>query len=225
MIANPSNPSGVLHPPELVRDIASWCTRHDLWLVSDEVHGALVYDAPPVSATSSVADPSRLIVVDGVSKVRAMTGWRVGWLLGPAEVVAAARRHTSSTITHVSTLTPRAALAALNNPSPAGVLPTYRSARDLLVRRLREVPGVRCPVPAGGMFAFPDVSSLLDGRRPATTADLAVWLLEDAHVAVVPGEVFGAKTHLRISFAVGHERLSEAADRLVQGLTQGGPTS
>jgi aspartate/methionine/tyrosine aminotransferase len=222
VVANPANPSGVLHPPELVCGIAAWCARQDVWLVSDEVYGGLVYDTPPVSATAAVADPSRLIVVDGVSKVHAMTGWRGGWLLGPDKVVAAARRQVSSTITHVPTLTQHAALAALSDPAPVDVLADYRATRDLLVGRLQEVPGVICPVPAGGMFAFPDVSNVLGDSRPATTAGLAAWLLEEAHVAVVPGEVFGAEGHLRISFAVGRERLAEAADRLVGALTQGG---
>lgn len=221
VIANPSNPSGVLHPRGLLADIAAWCVNHDVWLVSDEVYGGLVFDTDPFSATAVVADPSRLVVVDGVSKVHAMTGWRVGWLLGPTAVVAAARAQVSATITHVPSLTQHAALAALTAPTDAQAVARYRAARDLLVGKLSQVPGVECPTPAGGMFAFPDVSKLLSGEHP-TAAELAAWLLDEAHVAVVPGEVFGDDRRLRISFALDHVRLTEAADRLVSALTKAG---
>jgi aspartate/methionine/tyrosine aminotransferase len=190
VIANPSNPSGVLHWGGLLADIAAWCVDRDVWLVSDEVYGGLVFETDPFSATAVVADPSRLVVVDGVSKVHAMTGWRVGWLLGPTEVVAAARAQVSATITHVPSLTQHAALAALTAPADAQVVARYRASRDLLVGKLSQVPSVECPTPAGGMFAFPDVSKLLSAEHP-TAAELAAWLLDEAHVAVVPGEVFG----------------------------------
>jgi aspartate/methionine/tyrosine aminotransferase len=221
VIANPSNPSGVLHPPAVVVDIADWCRRNDIWLISDEVYGGLVYDTPHRAATEVVTDPRRLIVDDGVSKVHAMTGWRVGWLIGPSAVVDAARRQVSATITNVPALTQRAALAALEVPASRDTLAGYRAARDLLVHRLQGVPGIVCPAPGGGMFAFPDVSQLLGDGRAATSAELAARLLDQAHVAVVPGEVFGAEGHLRISFAVGHDRLAQAADRLVTALTDG----
>jgi aspartate/methionine/tyrosine aminotransferase len=222
VIANPSNPSGVLHPAALLADIAAWCLRHGVWLVSDEVYGGLVYDTPRFSATALVTDPARLIVVDGVSKVHAMTGWRVGWLIGPQVVIAAARRQVSATITHVPAVTQHAALAALSAPADTDAVASYRASRDLLVGRLQQVPGIECSTPAGGMFAFPDVSELLRAGRATTTAELAALLLDEAHVAVVPGEVFGADGHLRISFALDDDRLAEAADRLVTALTDGG---
>lgn len=220
VIANPSNPSGVLHPAGLLADIAAWCVDNDVWLVSDEVYGGLVFDTSPFSATA-VTDPARLVVVDGVSKVHAMTGWRVGWLLGPPEVVAAARGQVSATITHVPSITQHAALAALAAPVDADVVASYRASRDLLVGKLAQVPGVECPTPAGGMFAFPDISKLLGAGHP-TAAELATWLLDEAHVAVVPGEVFGDVARLRISFALDQVRLTEAADRLVSALTKAG---
>ncbi len=221
VIANPSNPSGVLHPAELVADIAAWCISNDVWLVADEVYGGLLFDTEPFTATSVVADPSRLVVVDGVSKVHAMTGWRVGWLLGPTDVVATARAQVSATITHVPALTQHAALAALTAPTDQHAVTGYRTSRDLLVAKLSQVPGVECPAPAGGMFALPDVSKLL-GDQHRTAADLAAWLLDEAHVAVVPGEVFGAEGRLRISFALDQTRLTEAADRLAAALTKAG---
>ncbi|MCH1865301.1 aminotransferase class I/II-fold pyridoxal phosphate-dependent enzyme [Nocardioides sp. CFH 31398] len=222
VIANPSNPSGVLHERGLLADLAAWCVDHDIWLISDEVYGGLTFDTHRFSASNVVTDPSRLIVVDGVSKVHAMTGWRVGWLIGPTHVVANARRQVSATITHVSTIPQHAALAALSTPTAvhATTIEGYRTARDLLVGRLNTIPGVECPTPAGGMFAFPDIRELLDDRHPSS-ASLASRLLEDAHVAVVPSEVFNAEGRLRISFAVAHERLSHAAERLVRALTEG----
>lgn len=221
VVANPSNPSGVLHPGDLLADIAAWCVDNDVWLVSDEVYGGLVFDTDPFSATAVVTDPVRLVVVDGVSKVHAMTGWRVGWLLGPPEVVSAARGQVSATITHVPSITQYAALAALTAPVDADAVADYRASRDLLVGKLAQVPGVECPTPAGGMFAFPDISKLL-GTEHCTAAELATWLLDEVHVAVVPGEVFGDEARLRISFALNHVRLTEAADRLVSALTKAG---
>lgn len=227
VIANPSNPSGVLHPPSELRGIAEWARGHDVWLVSDEVYGGLVFDTTPASATRRVEDRSRLIVVDGVSKVHAMTGWRVGWLIAPPEVVAAARLQVSATITHVPAMPQHAALAALQ-AGPGGedtsTVDAYRSCRDLLVGRLQQAPGVACSAPDGGMFAFPDISALLGGDGPATSAELAAWLLETAHVAVVPGEVFGAPGRLRISFTITPSRLMEAADRLVTALSDLSPS-
>ena len=220
VIANPANPSGVVHPPQLVRELARWCRDHDIWFVSDEAYGGLVYDAEPRSTLETVADASRLIVVDGVSKLHAMTGWRVGWLIAPDPILAAARRQVSATITHVPVVTQHAALAAVRDRDSARrTADEYREARDALVDRLQTIPGVRCPRPAGGMFAFPDVSGLLRTGRWQGSAGLATWLLDEARVAVVPGGVFGAEDHLRVSFAVDHDRLVEAADRLVRALT------
>lgn len=221
VIANPSNPSGAVHPPERIRRIAQWCLENDIWLISDEVYGGLVYGADYESALETVTDASRLLVVDGVSKVYAMTGWRVGWLIAPAGIIESARQHVSRTITHVPLVTQHAARAALRDPATARrATINYRRSRDLLVERLQSVPGVRCPSPEGGMFAFPDVGTLLSrSRRWRGTPELAHWLLEHAHVAVVPGSVFGADNHLRISFAVGDKRLAEAADRLTRALT------
>jgi aspartate aminotransferase len=221
VFANPSNPSGVLHPARLLADIAAWCVDRDVWLVSDEVYGGLVFHTDPSSATDIVTDPARLVVVDGVSKVHAMTGWRVGWLLGPAAVVAAARAQVSATITHIPSITQHAALAPLTASADAETVARYRASRDLLVGKLSQVSGVECPTPAGGMFAFPDISKLLGAEHPAA-AELAAWLLDEAHVGVVLGEVLGDDRRLRISSAPGQMRLAAAADRLVPAFTNAG---
>jgi aspartate aminotransferase len=221
VFANPSNPSGVLRPAGLLADIAAWCVDRDVWLVSDEVYGGLVFHTDPSSATDIVKDPARLVVVDGVSKVHAMTGWRVGWLLRPAAVVAAARAQVSATITHIPSITQHAALAPLTASADAETVARYRASRDLLVGKLSQVSGVECPTPAGGMFAFPDISKLLGAEHPAA-AELAAWLLDEAHVGVVLGEVLGDDRRLRISSAPGQMRLAAAADRLVPAFTNAG---
>lgn len=218
VLANPSNPSGAVHPPNRLAEIARWCIDHDIWLISDEVYGGLVFDGDHAPALEVVEDTVRLITVDGVSKVYAMTGWRVGWLIGPDAAVRSARAQIASTITHVPLVTQHAALAALRDlDTPRQAAKDHRRGRDILVDRLTAVPGVVCPHPAGGMFAFPNVGGLLGDRWP-TSVELASWLLEEAHVAVVPGTVFRAPDHLRISFAVDHDRLAEAADRLADAL-------
>jgi aspartate aminotransferase len=174
LLANPSNPSGAVHPPALMRQITRWCFDHDVWLVSDEVYGGLVYDGGYRPALETVAqqDRSRLVTVDGVSKVHAMTGWRVGWLVGPEEVVMAARGQVSRTITHVPVVTQYAALAALRDGVTARTaVQQHRRNRDLLVDALRAVPGVTCRDPAAGCSPSPtsaDSSGPGPGRRRRT---------------------------------------------------------
>jgi aspartate aminotransferase len=148
----------------------------------------------------------------------------VGWLAGPPVVVAAARRHVARTITHVPNVTQAAALAApTGDQQPVHeTFARYRRNRDDLATALDGIPGVRCPAPAGGMFVFPDVTALLERGPWATTVELATWLLEDAGVAVVPGEAFDAPGHLRLCFAVSPATLDTATARLVEHLSRAG---
>jgi aspartate/methionine/tyrosine aminotransferase len=221
LFANPANPSGAIHPAERVAEIGRWCSANGIWLLSDEVYSGLVYDGCHSSALEAVDDRGRLIVVDGVSKAHAMTGWRVGWLMAAEPVIAAARKEVAATITNVPLITQHAALAALRDRTTVQrAAQRYRQGRDILVDRLASVPGLDCPRPAGGMFAFPDLGSLLDSGRWSSSTQLADWLLEQVRVAVVPGDVFGADSHLRISFAVAHDQLTVAADRLVDALSR-----
>lgn len=162
----------------------------------------------------------RAVVVGGVSKEHAMTGWRVGWLAAPPEIVASARLHVSRTITHVPTVNQRAALAALGDTgTPVEAARDHRRRRALLVDALNGIDGIDCPLPDGGMFAFPDVNDLLRDRGWTSSADLAAWLLDTAHLAVVPGEAFGAPGRIRVCFAVDDHTLISAIDRLRTALT------
>jgi aspartate aminotransferase len=216
IVASPGNPTGAVHSGHHLEAIAAWADRHDVWLITDDVYRAFDYTGtyrPLLRVAPHRRD--RTIVVDGVSKEHAMTGWRVGWLAAPPHIVAAARRHVSRTVTHVPTFTQRAAAAALRDlDSPGVAAARYRRRRDLLVAALNDVDGVDCPLPDGGMFAFPSVAGLLRRQGWATAVDVADWLLDNAHVAVVPGDAFGAPDRLRLCFAVDDHDLTAATGRI-----------
>jgi aspartate aminotransferase len=221
ILANPANLTGALHTADRLASIAAWCLDNDVWLICDEIYDAFIYEGVAVHALAAAPRAAhRIIVVNGVSKVHAMTGWRVGWLFGPKEVVDSAREQLGRTITHVPQLTQIAALAALgDHATPAHAVNAYRCNRDMLVQNLDAIPGINCPIPGGGMFAFPDVSGLLEHGRWSSTNDLADWLLTHPHVAVVAGQAFGSERHLRLNFTLSSERLHQAAHRLVSALT------
>lgn len=216
ILSSPGNPTGAVHPESRLRQIANWAQRHGIWVISDDIYRAFDFTGTYRSILRVARElRARTIVVGGVSKEHAMTGWRVGWLAAPPEIVAAARLHVSRTITHVPTVSQRAALAALNDAgTPVEAARDYRRRRDLLVEELNGIDGVDCPLPDGGMFAFPDVTGLLRERGWAGSADLAAWLLDTAHLAIVPGEAFNAPGRIRVCFAVDDHTLISAIDRL-----------
>lgn len=216
ILSSPGNPAGAVYDRAALHRIAGWAAAHGIWVVSDDIYRAFDYTGT-YSSILQVAPGlrDRTVLVGGVSKEHAMTGWRVGWLAAPAEIIDSARLHVSRTITHVPVITQRAALAALDDDAtPAGAAHDYRRRRDLLVAALNRIDGIGCPVPDGGMFAFPDVRGLLRDRGWTTSAELAQWLLDTAHVAVVPGEAFDAPGRLRVCFAVDDDTLATAIDRL-----------
>jgi aspartate/methionine/tyrosine aminotransferase len=203
--------------------IADWAARRDVWVISDDVYGELVYDREHVPAMRAAPElRERCVLVDSVSKAHAMTGWRVGWLAAPPTVVDSATRLLSATITHVPQIAQAAALEALTNSGDEqqAAKTAYRERRDRAHGALSALPGVDCPLPDGGMFLLPDTTELLAGNRHGirTTTDLAAWLLDGAHVAVVPGEAFEAPGRLRLCFAVDDDRLDQALARLTAAL-------
>lgn len=219
MLANPANPTGAALTGEHWTAIAEWAARRDVWIVSDDVYSQLVFDREHAHALRAAPElRRRCVLVDSVSKAHAMTGWRVGWLAGPPDVIDAATRMLSSTITHVPQILQAAAVEALT--AGDNELQTAKAAlrerRDRAHAALSTLPGVNCPLPDGGMFVFPDLRTLLadepNGIR--TTSELAAWLLDEAHVAIVPGEAFEAPGRLRLSFAVDDDLLDEALGRL-----------
>lgn len=216
IISSPGNPTGAVYAAHHLARIAAWADRHDIWIITDDIYRAFDYTGgyrPLPRIAPHHRD--RTIVVNGVSKEHAMTGWRVGWLAAPPDIIAAARRHVSVTVTHVPTLTQRAALAALRDPhAPTAAASDYRRRRNTLVDGLNRIDGIDSPLPDGGMFVFPSVAGLLRRGGWATATDLADWLLDTAHVAVVPGGAFGAPDRLRLCFAVDDSTISVALERI-----------
>jgi len=223
VLANPANPTGAALDAEHWTAIAEWADRRDVWVVTDDVYSELVYDREHLHALRAAPHlRERCLVVDSVSKAHAMTGWRVGWLAGPTHVIDAATRMLSSTITHVPQMLQAAAVEALltSDHEQQAAKAAYRERRDRAHNAMTRLPGVACPLPDGGMFLFPDMAELLAGQPNGirTMTELATWLLDEAHVAVVPGEAFEAPSRLRLSFAVDDERLDQALERLSSAL-------
>ena len=224
LFVSPSNPTGAVYPRDEIEAIGRWAVEHGLWVITDEIYEHLVYGdiehhSMPV-VVPEVAD--RCIVVNGVAKTYAMTGWRVGWMIGPKDVVAAATNLQSHETSNVANVSQRAALAAVaGDLSAVAEMRTAFDRRRLTIHRmLSEIDGVTCIEPEGAFYAFPSVHGLLGreirGRRPMTSAELADLAIEEAKVAVVPGEAFGAPGYFRMSYALGDDDLVEGVSRLAK---------
>lgn len=221
VFVSPSNPTGAVYDAGEVAAIGRWAAEHDVWIVTDEIYQRLVYgDAGFVSLPGTVPDlADRWVVVNGVAKSYAMTGWRVGWLIGPPDVVTASVKLQSHLTSNVANVTQRAAIAALTGPQ--GVVEEMRLAFDrrrrLALEALASMDGVRCLEPKGAFYVFPDLSGFLGDRFPDTTA-LGTWILEEAGVALVPGEAFGAPGYVRLSYALADADLERGLERLGKAL-------
>ena len=221
LFCSPSNPTGAVYPAEQVEEIGRWALDAGLWVLTDEIYEHLTYGgvtAPSMPAVvPELAD--RCVVVNGVAKTYAMTGWRVGWMIGPADVVKAATNLQSHATSNVANVSQAAAVAALTGDLSA--VATMREAfdrrRQTIVSMLREIPGVACPEPQGAFYVYPSVKGLLGrpiaGRTAETSAELATLILEEAEVAVVPGEAFGTPGYVRMSYALGDDDLVEGVPR------------
>jgi aspartate aminotransferase len=227
VIANPANPTGAAYDSEHWIAIGAWAVQHDVWLITDDVYGAFVYDREHVHALRVVPEVrDRCVVVDSVSKAHSMTGWRIGWLAGPQPIVDAATRMVSRTVTNVPEIAQIAAHEALVNGAAAlrATRTTYGDRRNRAHRVVSAISGVECPLPDGGMFLFPTVNDVMQRSDMQTTTELATWLLEEAQVAVVPSEAFDAPGCLRLCFAVNDDALDAALPRLTTALADvGGP--
>lgn len=221
VFVSPSNPTGAVYTPEEVRQVGLWAAEHGIWVLTDEIYQRLVYgDAEFSSLPGSVPEMGdRWVIVNGVAKSYAMTGWRVGWLIGPEDVVAASTRLQSHLTSNVANVTQRAALAGLTGPQD--VVEEMRAVFDRRRRRavemLREIDGVRLLEPQGAFYVFPDLSNYLGGRF-STTLELGTWILEDSGVAIVPGEAFGAPGYARLSYALADADLERGLERLASAL-------
>ncbi|MCX4748437.1 pyridoxal phosphate-dependent aminotransferase [Kitasatospora sp. NBC_01287] len=222
LFVSPSNPTGSVYTEPEAEAIGRWALEHGLWVLTDEIYQHLVYgDATFTSLPALLPElADKCIVVNGVAKTYAMTGWRVGWLIGPKDVVAAAANLQSHATSNVSNVAQRAALAAVSGDLSAvdEMKVAFDRRRQTIVRMLNEIDGVFCPEPLGAFYVYPSVKGLLGkeirGRRPQTSAELAALILDEAEVAVVPGEAFGTPGYLRLSYALGDADLAEGASRM-----------
>ncbi|WP_067597720.1 pyridoxal phosphate-dependent aminotransferase [Nocardiopsis listeri] len=222
VFVSPSNPTGAVYPREQVRAIGRWANEHGLWVLTDEIYEHLVYGDAEFSSlpveVPEIAD--RTIIVNGVAKTYAMTGWRVGWIIGPKDVVKAASNLQSHATSNVANVSQAAAVAALSGDLTAvdEMRKAFDRRRRTIVRMLNEIDGVVCPEPEGAFYAYPSVKGVLGkeirGRTPKTSTELAELILEEAEVAVVPGEAFGTPGYLRLSYALSDEDLVEGVTRV-----------
>ncbi|MGP4117000.1 pyridoxal phosphate-dependent aminotransferase [Levilactobacillus zymae] len=220
VLNSPQNPSGVVYTPAELKAIGDWAVAHDLWIVSDEIYGDLVYDRPapePSMLTLSDAITDHTIVINGVSKTYAMTGWRIGWVIGPKAVTAALGKVLSHMTGNPAAVSQYAALNALtgDQASVAKMNASFQERLDTIYPLLTALPGFTLPAkPQGAFYLFPDVQEAMAIKHCTTTSEFVTRVLEEAHVAVVPGEAFGLPHHIRMSYAADREQLLTAMTRL-----------
>ncbi len=222
IFVSPSNPTGAVYRPEEIAAIGRWAAEHDVWVVTDEIYEHLVYGEATFSSVARLVPElqDRCVIVNGVAKTFAMTGWRVGWMVGPADVVKAAANLQSHSTSNVANVSQAAALAALTGPmEPVEAMrEAFDRRRQTMYGMLSDIRGVEVVEPQGAFYAFPSFDRLLGteirGHRPSSTLELAGIALEEAHVAIVPGEAFGAPGFARLSYALGDADLEEGVRRL-----------
>lgn len=222
VFVSPSNPTGAVYSPAEVEAIGQWAAEHGLWVVTDEIYEHLVYgDAVFSSMPVLVPDlADQCVVVNGVAKTYAMTGWRVGWMIGPKDIVKAATNLQSHATSNVANVSQVAALAAVSGGLEAvdEMKVAFDRRRRLIVEKLNAIPGVACPTPEGAFYVYPSVKGVLGkeirGQRPTSSSELAALILDEAEVAVVPGEAFGTPGYMRLSYATSDENINEGVQRM-----------
>jgi len=228
LFCSPSNPTGSVYSPEQVKEIGEWALKNNLWVITDEIYEHLLYDGAK-SPSICVAVPEladRTIIINGVAKTYAMTGWRVGWMIGPKDLIKAATNLQSHLSSNVSNVSQRAAIAALAGDLSAvhKMGEAFDRRRKLIVKLLNEIPGVSCPTPTGAFYVYPSVKGVLGktirGKTPKTSAELATLILDEVEVAAVPGEAFGPSGYLRFSYALGDDDIVERIGRVKKLLSE-----
>jgi len=229
LFCSPSNPTGSVYSPEQVKAIGEWALKNNIWIIADEIYEHLLYDgakAPSMPVVvPGLADST--IIINGVAKTYAMTGWRVGWMIGPKDVIKAATNLQSHLTSNVSNVSQRAAIAALTGDLSAvhKMGEAFDRRRKLIVGLLNEIPGFQCPMPTGAFYVYPSVKGALGktirGKVANTSAELATIILDEVEVAAVPGEAFGPSGYLRFSYALGDDDIVEGIGRIKKLLTEG----
>ncbi len=222
LFCSPSNPTGSVYSVEQVKAIGEWALKNNIWIIADEIYEHLLYDgatAPSMPVlVPGLADTT--IILNGVAKTYAMTGWRIGWMIGPKDVIKAATNLQSHLTSNVSNVSQRAAIAALTGDLSAvhKMGEAFNRRRKLIVSLLNEIPGFSCPTPTGAFYVYPSVKGVLGktirGKTPTTSAELATLILEEVEVAAVPGEAFGPSGYLRFSYALSDEDIVEGIGRI-----------
>ena len=222
IFCSPSNPTGSVYTVEQVRAIGEWALKHEIWVLTDEIYEHLLYDGA-TAPSLPVMFPElrdRTIVLNGVAKTYAMTGWRVGWMAGPKDIIKAATNLQSHMTANVANVSQRAAIAALTGDLSASneMKVAFLRRRNLIVKMLNEIDGFSCPTPQGAFYAYPAVHGVLGreirGKKPQTSSELANLILDEVEVAAVPGEAFGPSGYLRFSYALSDEDLIEGITRI-----------
>jgi aspartate/methionine/tyrosine aminotransferase len=228
LFCSPSNPTGSVYSAEQVKAIGQWALKNNIWIIADEIYEHLLYDgatAPSMPVVvPELADTT--IILNGVAKTYAMTGWRVGWMIGPKDVIKAATNLQSHLTSNVANVSQRAAIAALTGNLDAvhemGV--AFDRRRKLIVGLLNEIPGIECPTPQGAFYVYPSVKGVLGksirGKVANTSAELATIILDEVEVAAVPGEAFGPSGYLRFSYATSDEDIVEGIGRIKKLLSE-----
>ena len=222
VFVSPSNPTGAVVRPDDVAAIGRWAAENDVWVMADEIYEHLVY-GDAVSVSLPVVAPElgdRWVVVNGVAKTYAMTGWRIGWMIGASDVMNAAVNYQSQTTSNISNISQRAAVAALVGDLSAveEMRVAFDRRRQMMTAMLNNIDGVTCAEPEGAFYCYPNVEGLigreLGGRVATSSSELAAGLLETIKIAVVPGEAFGTPGYFRLSYALGDADLAEGLERL-----------
>ncbi|WP_374928910.1 pyridoxal phosphate-dependent aminotransferase [Kytococcus sedentarius] len=228
VFVSPSNPTGAVYTRDEMEAIGRWALEHGIWVVTDEIYEHLVYGDTEFHSMPVVVPElaDTCVVLNGVAKTYAMTGWRVGWMAGPADIIKAATNLQSHATSNVANVSQRAAIAALTGglDDVRRMGEAFDRRRRTMVRMLNEIDGVECPMPQGAFYAYPCVKGVLGkeirGQRPQTSLELAELILTEAEVAVVPGEAFGPSGYLRLSYALGDEDLAEGVGRIQKLLAE-----
>lgn len=227
IVNSPSNPTGATYDRRCLEDIAEVADRHDLTIISDEIYEKIVYDGVQPFSIAALAPEiaARTVIVNGVSKAYAMTGWRIGYAAGPKPLIAAMANIQSQSTSNPTSISQKAAVAALRDGGAFTrlMVSEFNQRRRYMVDRLNAMPGVRCFMPTGAFYAFPNIAGLFNRRHRdrviRSAGDLATYLLEEAKIAVVPGEPFGSAAHIRLSYATSLKAITEGLDRMAAALS------
>ena len=222
LFVSPSNPTGAVYSREETLEIGRWAASKEIWVITDEIYEHLVYGSREFSSIATIVPElgDRVVILNGVAKTYAMTGWRVGWMIGPADLIKAATNLQSHSTSNVCNVAQAAALAAVSGDltAVAEMRAAFDRRRQRMHALLSSIDGVICLEPEGAFYAFPSFEGVLGrtlaGRKATSTSELATILLDEVKVAVIPGEAFGAPGYFRLSFALGDDDLGEGVTRI-----------